>query len=125
MGTATAFSLIDSEKNYLGTSIGAGMGIAAEALSSKTSQLPNIAFETPKKVIGTNTVDSMKSGLICQNAALIDGMIERIEEEYGEECVIVATGRYSSLVTPLCKHKIICDKELILKGLIEVYYKNC
>lgn len=124
MGTATAFSLIDSEKNYLGTSIGAGMGIAAEALSSKTSQLPNIAFETPKKVIGTNTVDSMKSGLICQNAALIDGMIERIEEEYGEECVIVATGRYSSLVTPLCKHKIICDKELILKGLIEVYYKN-
>jgi type III pantothenate kinase len=101
------------------------MGIAAEALSSKTSQLPNIAFETPKKVIGTNTVDSMKSGLICQNAALIDGMIERIEEEYGEECVIVATGRYSSLVTPLCKHKIICDKELILKGLIEVYYKNC
>lgn len=125
MGTATAFSLIDSEKNYLGTSIGAGMGIAAEALSSKTSQLPNIAFETPKKVIGTNTVDSMKSGLICQNAALIDGMIERIEEEYGEECVIVATGRYSSLVTPLCKHKIICDKVLILKGLIEVYYKNC
>ncbi|MBR3700141.1 MAG: type III pantothenate kinase [Clostridiales bacterium] len=125
MGTATAFSLIDSEKNYIGTSIGAGMGIAAEALSSKTSQLPNIAFETPKKVIGTNTVDSMKSGLICQNAALIDGMIERIEEEYGEECVIVATGRYSSLVTPLCKHKIICDKELILKGLIEVYYKNC
>lgn len=125
MGTATAFSLIDSEKNYLGTSIGAGMGIAAEALSSKTSQLPNIAFETPKKVIGTNTVDSMKSGLICQNAALIDGMIDRIEEEYGQECVIVATGRYSSLVTPLCKHKIICDKELILKGLIEVYYKNC
>ena len=125
MGTATAFSLIDSEKNYLGTSSGAGMGIAAEALSSKTSQLPNIAFETPKKAIGTNTVDSMKSGLICQNAALIDGMIERIEEEYGEECVIVATGRYSSLVTPLCKHKIICDKELILKGLIEVYYKNC
>ena len=47
------------------------------------------------------------------------------EEEYGEECVIVATGRYSSLVTPLCKRKIICDKELILKGLIEVYYKNC
>jgi len=125
MGTATAFSLIDSEKNYLGTSIGAGMGIAAEALSSKTSQLPNIAFETPKKVIGTNTVDSMKSGLICHNAALIDGMIERIEEEYGEECIIVATGRYSSLVTPLCKHKIICDKVLILKGLIELCYKNC
>ena len=124
MGTATAFSLIDSEKNFVGTSIGAGMGIEAEALSSKTSQLPNIAFETPKKVIGTNTVDSMKSGLIYQNAALIDGMIERIEEEYGEKCVLTATGRYAALVAPLCKHKITVDKDLLLKGLIEVYYKN-
>lgn len=124
MGTATAFSLIDSDKNFVGTSIGAGMGIEAEALSSKTSQLPNIAFETPKHVIGTNTVDSMKSGLIFQNAALIDGMIERIEEEYGEKCVLIATGRYADIVAPLCKHKIILDKNLLLKGLIEVYYKN-
>ena len=124
MGTATAFSLIDSEKNFLGTSIGAGMGIAADALNSRTSQLPDVAFEKPSKVIGTNTIDSIKSGLICQNAALIDGMIERIQDEYGSECVIVATGRYAPIVTPLCRHKIICDKELILKGLIEVYYKN-
>ncbi len=124
MGTATAFSLIDSEKNFVGTSIGAGMGIEAEALSSKTSQLPNIAFEIPKHVIGTNTVDSMKSGLIFQNAALIDGMIERIEEEYGKECVLIATGRYADIVAPLCKHKITLDKDLLLKGLIEVYYKN-
>ena len=124
MGTATAFSLIDEDKNFCGTSIGAGMGIAAEALSSKTSQLPNIAFETPKKVIGTNTIDSMKSGLICQNAALVDGMIDRIEEEYGKKCVLTATGRYASIVAPLCRHKIILDKDLILKGLIEVYYKN-
>ena len=124
MGTATAFSLIDSEKNFCGTSIGAGMGIEAEALSSKTSQLPNIAFETPKKVIGTNTVDSMKSGLIYQNAALIDGMIDRIEEEYGSKCVLTATGRYASLVAPLCRHKIVVDKDMLLKGLIEVYYKN-
>ena len=63
--------------------------------------------------------------VVFGTAATLDGMIDRIEEEYGEECVIVATGRYSSLVTPLCKRKIICDKELILKGLIEVYYKNC
>ena len=124
MGTATAFSLIDSDQNFVGTSIGAGMGIEAEALSSKTSQLPNIAFEIPKHVIGTNTVDSMKSGLIFQNAALIDGMIERIEEEYGEKCVLIATGRYADIVAPLCKHKIILDKDLLLKGLIEVYYKN-
>ena len=124
MGTATAFSLIDKDKNFVGTSIGAGMGIEAEALSSKTSQLPNIAFETPRKVIGTNTVDSMKSGLIFQNAALIDGMIDRIEEEYGGTCVLTATGRYAALVAPLCRHKITVDTDMILKGLIEVYYKN-
>ncbi len=124
MGTATTFSLIDKDKNFIGTSIGAGMGIEAEALSSKTSQLPNIAFETPKKVIGTNTIDSMKSGLIYQNAALIDGMIDRIEEEYGGACVLTATGRYASLVAPLCRHKIILDTDMLLKGLIEVYYKN-
>ena len=124
MGTATAFSLIDKDKNFVGTSIGAGMGIEAEALSSKTSQLPNIAFETPRKVIGTNTIDSMKSGLVYQNAALVDGMIDRIEEEYGETCVLTATGRYASLIAPLCRHKINLDTDLILKGLIEVYYKN-
>lgn len=124
MGTATAFSLIDKDKNFVGTSIGAGMGIAAEALSSRTSQLPNIAFETPRKVIGTNTVDSMKSGFIYQNAALVDGMIDRIEEEYGEPCVLTATGRFASIIAPLCRHKIILDMDMLLKGLIEVYYKN-
>ena len=124
MGTATTFSLIDSDKNFLGTSIGAGIGIASEALSSRSSQLPTVAVETPKKVIGTNTIDSMKSGLIFQNAALIDGMIDRIEEEYGEKCVLTATGRYASVIVPHCKHEIICDPDLILKGLIEVYYKN-
>ena len=124
MGTATAFSLIDCDKNFLGTSIGAGMGIASEALSSKTSQLPTVAFETPEKVIGTNTIDSMKSGLIYQTAALIDGMIDRIEEEYGQKCILTATGRYAPTVIPLCKHEIICDTNLILKGLIEIYYKN-
>ena len=124
MGSATAFSLIDKDKNFVGTSIGAGMGTEAEALSSKTSQLPNIAFETPRKVIGTNTIDSMKSGLVYQNAALVDGMIDRIEEEYGSKCTIVATGRYAASVVPLCHHTIHCDPDLILKGLMEVYRKN-
>ena len=90
MGTATTFSLIDENKTFLGTSIGAGMGVAADALCEKTSQLPSVAFETPKKVIGTNTIDSMKSGLMYQTASAIDGMIDRIEEEYGSKCTIVA-----------------------------------
>jgi len=124
MGTATTFSLIDETKTFVGTSIGAGMGVAADALCEKTSQLPSVAFETPKKVIGTNTVDSMKSGLMYQTASAIDGMIERIEEEYGKTCTVVATGRYASAVTGLCRHKIYTDPDLILKGLMEVYKKN-
>lgn len=124
MGTATTFSLIDEQKSFVGTSIGAGMGVASEALSNRTSQLPSIAFETPKKVIGTNTVDSLKSGLMFQTAATIDGMIERIEEEYGKSCTIVATGRYAASVVPLCHHTIHYDADLILEGLIEIYLRN-
>ena len=124
MGTATTFSLIDENKTFLGTSIGAGMGVAADALCEKTSQLPSVAFETPKKVIGTNTIDSMKSGLMYQTASAIDGMIDRIEEEYGSKCTIVATGRYAASVVPRCHHTIHCDPDLILKGLMEVYRKN-
>lgn len=124
MGTATAFSLIDETKTFVGTSIGAGMGVAADALCERTSQLPSVAFETPKKVIGTNTVDSVKSGLMYQTAATIDGMIDRIEEEYGNPCTVVATGRYAASVTKLCKRTIHTDPDLILKGLMEVYFKN-
>ncbi|MBO4650384.1 MAG: type III pantothenate kinase [Clostridiales bacterium] len=124
MGTATAFSLIDETKTFVGTSIGAGMGVAADALCERTSQLPSVAFETPKKVIGTNTVDSVKSGLMYQTAATIDGMIDRIEEEYGKPCTVVATGRYAASVTKLCRRTIHTDPDLILKGLMEVYAKN-
>ncbi|MBO4637805.1 MAG: type III pantothenate kinase [Clostridiales bacterium] len=124
MGTATAFSLIDKDKTFRGTSIGAGVGVSADALSKNTSQLPEVALETPHKVIGTNTVDSIKSGIMYQNAAKVDGMIDRIEEEYGSECTVIATGRYAPSIIPLCRHKIVCDRYLILKGLMEVYSRN-
>ncbi|MBO4494959.1 MAG: type III pantothenate kinase [Clostridiales bacterium] len=124
MGTATTISLIDSSKTFLGTTISAGMGVASEALSDRTSQLPCVALETPKKVVGTNTVDSMRSGVVFYTASAIDGMIERIEEEYGEPCTVVVTGRYAPRILPHCKHKLIHDPDLILKGLMEVYAKN-
>ena len=124
MGTATTISLIDEEKNFLGTVISAGMGVSTDALSERTSQLPSIAVEAPKKVVGTNTVDSMRSGLVFYNASAIDGMIDRIEEEYGKPCTIVATGRYAKNILPYCKRKITHDPDLILKGLMEIYKKN-
>ena len=124
MGTATTMSVIDKKKNYLGGIIMTGMAVSSDALTTRTSQLPRIALEAPKKVIGTNTVDCMKSGVMYSTACSIDGLIERIEEELGEKCTVVATGGLASLVVPLCRRKIILDEDLLLKGLMVIYNKN-
>ena len=124
MGTATTFSVIDKNSNYLGGVITTGMAVSADALVSRTSQLPRIAFEVPKKVIGSNTVDCIKSGIMYGNAAIIDGMVSRIEAELGEKCTVIATGGLSALVAPLCKTRLILDDDLLLKGLILIYRKN-
>ncbi|MBQ9375791.1 MAG: type III pantothenate kinase [Ruminococcus sp.] len=124
MGTATTCSVIDKNRNYLGGIIATGMAVSTDALVSKTSQLPRIAFEVPKKVIGTNTVDSMKSGIMYSAACSIDGIVERIEEELGEKCTVVATGGLASTIIPLCKRDIILDDDLLLKGLMVIYEKN-
>ena len=124
MGTATTFSVIDKEKNYLGGVITTGMAVSTDALVSRTSQLPRFSFETPKKVVGTNTVECLKSGIMHGNAAMIDGMVQRIREELDEPCTVVATGGLAALVVPLCKENIILDQDLLLKGLMEIYRKN-
>ena len=124
MGTATTFSIIDRNRNYLGGMITTGMAVSAEALVSKTSQLPKIAFDKPKKLIGTNTVDCIKSGIMYSTASSLDGMIERIEDELGERCTVIATGGLASLVIPLCKRDIILDEDLMLKGLVNIYNRN-
>ena len=124
MGTATTMSVIDKKKNYLGGVIMTGMAVSSDALTKRTSQLPKIAFETPKRVIGTNTVDCMKSGIMYSTACSIDGLIERMEEELGESCTVIATGGLASLIVPLCKRNIILDEDLLLKGLMVIYNKN-
>lgn len=125
MGTATTLSVIDSSNNYIGGAIMTGMAVSTDALISRTAQLPKIAFEKPKKVIGSNTIDCLKSGIMYSNASAIDGMIDRIEEELGEPCTVVATGGLSGVVIPLCKHRdIVLDDALLLKGLMLIYNKN-
>ncbi len=124
MGTATTYSVIDKNRNYLGGLITTGMAVATDALVSRTSQLPKISFEVPKKVIGRNTIDCIKSGILYSNAASMEGIIERIEEELGEKCTVIATGGLASLVTPLCRRHIILDDDLLLKGLMLIYRKN-
>lgn len=125
MGTATTISVVDKNKSFLGTVIMPGIKVSLNSLVGGTSQLPKISLEPPKNVIGKNTVDSMKSGIIYSNTAMMDGMIDRIEAEMGEKMTVVATGGLAATIVPLCSHKnIILDDELLLKGLAVIYNKN-
>lgn len=124
MGTATTMVVIDQKGSYLGGAILAGVKLSLNALASGTSLLPDISISAPKKCIATNTVDSMRSGAVYGTAAMIDGMLERMEAELGMECRIIATGGLARFITPLCKREIICDDDLLLKGLWFLYQKN-
>ncbi|MCD8125314.1 MAG: type III pantothenate kinase [Lachnospiraceae bacterium] len=124
MGTATTISAIDRKGTYLGGVIIPGARVALDALSSHASQLPRISFEPPKKPIGTNTIECMKSGIVLGNASLLDGMLDRMEEELGEPATVIATGGLARFIIPYCRRKIIYDDTLLLKGLNIIYHKN-
>ncbi len=124
MGTATTISVVDKDRNYVGGVIIPGVRVSMDSLVNRTSQLPRISFDAPDKVIGTNTIDCMKSGILVGNAAMIDGMIDRMEEELGCKTTVIATGGIAGVVIPLCRHSIIKDDGLLLKGLNIIYQKN-
>ena len=124
MGTATTVSVINQEGSYIGGLIMPGIQIALDSLVSGTAQLTQVSLEMPKRLIGSNTIDCMKSGALYGHASAIDGLITRIEEELGETCTVVATGGLASLVAPLCKRKIVLEDDLLLKGLQIIYHKN-
>lgn len=124
MGTATTISVLDGKKQFLGGAILPGVAVSHDALIGRTSQLPKVAFEKPKKMIGSNTVDSIKSGILYGNAGAIEGIVNRYEEELGEECTVIATGGLAKVIVPLCKREIIIDEDLLLKGLMLIYEKN-
>jgi len=124
MGTATTISVIDKNSAYIGGCICPGVKISAEALSSRTAQLPGISLEEPKKAIGRNTVDSMRSGIMMGSAAMLDGMIERMEQELGGRATVLATGGIARFVVPMCRREIVYDRNLLLKGLRILYLSN-
>ncbi len=124
MGTATTMSVLDQKGNYTGGVILPGLRVSLDSLSSKTAQLPSISLDIPQKVIGKNTIDCMRSGIMYGNAGMIDGIIERMEEELGEKATVIATGGLSRFVVPLCRHTIIYDEALLMKGLWILYEKN-
>lgn len=124
MGTATTIEVVGKGNTYLGGCIIPGVRISMEALTSRTAQLPGIRLDRPRRVIGKNTVDCMRSGIMFGAAAMIDGMIDRVEEELGYTTTVIATGGMSKFIVPLCKRKILLENDLLLNGLNILYKKN-
>lgn len=124
MGTATTVSVIDRDENYTGTLIIPGMRTSLDALVSGAAQLPKVKLDSPQRVVGTNTSESMANGIMYYTAAGLDGCIDRIEEELGEKCTVVATGGLAATVAPLCRKDVILDDDLLLKGLMLLYERN-
>lgn len=125
MGTATTISVIDKNRTHIGGMIIPGMKTSLDALTHSASQLPTISLDIPKKVIGKNTVECMRSGILYGTIAMIDGLIDKILADLGYSCTIIATGGLSKGIVPYCKHKIIIEENLLLKGLYYIYKKNC
>lgn len=124
MGTASTISVLGKNGEFLGGAIAAGVKLTMDALASRTAQLPSVGLEAPKKVIGTNTNDCIKSGLIIGQAAMLDGLITRMERELGQSATVVATGGLAPEVVKHCNHEIILDDNLLLDGLRIIHDKN-
>ncbi|MEG0803341.1 MAG: type III pantothenate kinase [Pygmaiobacter sp.] len=124
MGTATKLTALDKNGNLCGVSIMPGVFISQEALKMRTSLLRGIELAAPKHAIGRNTAESLKSGAVFGNAAMIDGMIERFSDEMGEVASIVGTGGVARKIVACCRHKVTYDPDLLLDGLYRFYLQS-
>ena len=124
MGTATTIEVVEPERRYMGGVIIPGVRISLDALTGRTAQLPGISLDQPGRVVSTNTVDCMRSGIMYGAASMLDGMIDRIREERGFDFSVIATGGIAQFIVPLCKHEITLEKDLLLRGLNELYHMN-
>ena len=124
MGTATTVTVVDRNRNFIGGVIFPGVQIALQSLTAGTAQLPDIRLKAPKNVILTDTIDCMQAGVVYGNAGAMDGLIDRMLEELGEPAKLIASGGLAPLIIPHCRHDIIVDDELLLKGLDILFRKN-
>ena len=124
MGTATTIMVIDKEGCMRGGGIIPGVGISLDALTSRAALLSSIGLETPEHVIGRDTVECLQSGMLYGTAAMLDGFCDRMEEELGYPCRVVATGGLAGQVIKHCRRKVeLCDT-LLLDGLKLIYEKK-
>lgn len=124
MGTATTVVVVDANRNYLGGAIIPGVKLALQALTAGTSLLPDLSVVAPEKCIASVTEDAMRSGAVYGSAAMIDGLIDRMENELGQKLTVVATGGLASCIVPYCRRDVAYEPELLLKGLAVLYEKN-
>ena len=124
MGTATTMSVLDKNGAHIGGCIIPGVKISMDALTERTALLPGLQLDQPKRAIGRNTVDAMRSGIMMGTACMLDGMIQRMEQELGCKTTVIATGGIAKFIIPMCKSNIIYDKDLLIKGLAALYRDN-
>ena len=124
IGTATKMIVTNKNGAFIGVSIIPGVMMGLKALANGTAQLPQVGLEAPATVVGKNTVDCMKSGIIFGHASMMDGMIDRICAEVGESLPVIVTGGYAKVIAPHCNHEMVIDEYLVLKGLNLIYLKN-
>ena len=124
LGTATTMTVVTSDRRFIGGLIMPGVGISKEAMVSRASQLPPFDIDAPEHFIGRNTVDSMRSGIVYGNAAMMDSLLERVKDELKEDVTGIVTGGLGRLIYPYCKRKFIYEPELVLKGLWYIFERN-
>lgn len=124
LGTATTLSVVTSDKRYIGTIILPGVYISLNAMTRRASQLHAFEIDHPDHMIGKNTIESMQSGVLYGNAAMMDGLAERVEAELNEKVTFLVTGGLGRMIQPYCRHKMICERDLVLKGLWYIYNMN-
>ena len=124
MGTATTMIVLDKNGALVGGCISPGVKISMDALTDRTALLPGLQLDQPKRAIGRNTIDCMRSGIMMGTACMLDGMVERMEEELGYKTTVIATGGIAKFVIPMCRREMIYDKDLLVKGLAALYRDN-
>ena len=124
MGTATTMVVLDKNGALIGGSISPGVKISMDALTGGTALLPGLQLDQPKRAIGRNTTDCMRSGIMLGAACMLDGMIERMEEELGYQTKVIVTGGIAKFVVPMCRREMTYDKDLLVKGLAALYREN-
>lgn len=124
LGTATTGFVLNKNADFIGGIITTGVKTSMNALTSGAALLPQIDISAPKKIIGTNSIECMKSGCVIGTACMLDGLIDKFEQELGERATVIVTGGLGEAISENCTHDMIIDKDLLIDGLRIIYEKN-